>query len=743
MPALLLALALLPAATSLKEDEVHLKSGGTLVGNIIKEDDAEVKIRTRSGAVVTVRRADIRRVEYKETPEEELQRKRKDLKADDVAGRMTLAAWGKAQKISDQTIDLYREILKIKSDHAAARRKLLALIDPPAAKLLARAEMDGAVRTFEKIVKLYPETEAAARARLMLGRTHFSDGNLGEAERWFRKLYENDPSDVEALKGLIAVYAALDEWEVVGGLIESSALDEEHRALGRRAIELGRRPPKELTPDELVEWARICFAFNATEAGLLRIQRANRKDPKNGPIAARLSELFAGLGRWPEAIAVLRAAEAKEPLERLSWRIRYSGEWDVARSARALYKVEAIVNDVLAGKEVDRLPLKRKPRSMVEATVRRGRRFEAEDRVGEIISRTIPIEADPEQKVRYLIRPPKDYDPLFRYPLVVSLHGSHGRGEHQMASWRRNIEKREGIFLLCPTAGKYGWGSSTRGTSFVVSAVRDVMRRYNIDRDRVYLSGSSMGGSGTFGITTHFPGLAAAISPRIGSFRTLVTENLKTGRKTLKALYVENMKNTPTYWIVGAKDKKVPIEFVRAGMRRMRALKYEMVYHEYPEGGHDWYGEENEPVLDWFATKVRPRYPDAVEFLSDDPDLKRSWWIEVLEHAGSEIGKMKHADMDGNVVEERPQLSPPARLRARVARKRNGFRVSAKGVRRYRIYLHDAMVDFSRPITVTTNGRTRIHKEIRPSVDFLLDEARRTGDRTRTYWAAIDVTVKK
>lgn len=708
-------------------DEIHLKSGGRLEGKIVRETDDEIEIRTSAGASVTIKRAEIQRIDYRETPEEEIERRRAALAADDVAGIAALGDEAARLRLTALAVRLYRE--------AGARDRLLPLIEPDARSALERARTPGPL---EALIEAYPETESAETAHVRLGRLHLDADNVGDAERWFRRLYESHPGHPEALKGLIAVFTRLEDWETVGRLVEDASLDEEHRALGRRAIELGRRRER-LSAEEMAEWARICFAFGATQSGLARIEEAHRLDPKDAEIAGRLSDLYADLGRLRDALAVLRKAGADKKLEALSWRVRYPGEWDAA----ALARVEPLVNRALDGEAVD---LAAVDRALVEAAARFGRRFEAEPDAGKVIKRRVRAEAspedDPNREIEYLVRPPRGYDPLLRYPLLVGLHGAHGRGEFEVALWEREIERREDVILLCPSSDRYGWGSSAWGHANVVTPIHEVMNRYNIDPDRVYVGGESMGGGGSFETVCHSPGLAAAISPRIGTFRILVTEDPRTGVESRRPMNVENLRNTPVYWIAGAKDEKVPIDMVRVGVNRMKALDLDLIYKEYPDGGHEWFPEENDPVLDWFATKTRPRYPRDVEIYSDDPIITRSWWVEIVERDGAEVGVTPHVDMDGKLVEERPKFKPAAHVEARALDEKNGIRITAKGVRKLRVYLHDELVDFARPITVTVNGKAQVYKDVKPDAGFLVGEARRTGDRSRLYWAALDVDVR-
>ena len=124
----------------------------------------------------------------------------------------------------------------------------------------------------------------------------------------------------------------------------------------------------------------------------------------------------------------------------------------------------------------------------------------------------------PFQYVQYL---PKDFDPKKNYPLVFFLHGAGERGEDLELGSRHGFMKhvREGreypfIFVapLCP-ADRY-WGCYTES---LLAFLDEICETLPVDRDRVYLTGLSMGGTGTFMLAMADPGRFAAIAPICGS----------------------------------------------------------------------------------------------------------------------------------------------------------------------------------------------------------------------------------
>ena len=117
---------------------------------------------------------------------------------------------------------------------------------------------------------------------------------------------------------------------------------------------------------------------------------------------------------------------------------------------------------------------------------------------------------------------PKDFDANKKYPLVIFLHGAGERGEDLDVAMRHGFMKhvREDgkeypfIFIApqCPD-DKY-WGCYTESLlAFIDSVISDLP----VDKKRIYLTGLSMGGTGTFMLAMAAPEKFAAIAPIAGS----------------------------------------------------------------------------------------------------------------------------------------------------------------------------------------------------------------------------------
>jgi predicted peptidase len=126
----------------------------------------------------------------------------------------------------------------------------------------------------------------------------------------------------------------------------------------------------------------------------------------------------------------------------------------------------------------------------------------------------------------------------------------------------------------------------------VIALLDEVQSKYKVDPDRVYLTGLSMGGFGTWETATQYPERFAAIVPICGGGRPYT---------------VARLKNLPTWVFHGEKDNVVPIKRSEEMVDALKKAGGDVKFTRYPEAGHDsWTETYNNPELyDWFLKHTR------------------------------------------------------------------------------------------------------------------------------------------
>ncbi len=196
-----------------------------------------------------------------------------------------------------------------------------------------------------------------------------------------------------------------------------------------------------------------------------------------------------------------------------------------------------------------------------------------------------------------LVYLPTDYGaPGKRWPLVLYLHGAGERGR-DLELLKRNgppkmiAEGRQFPFVLvAPQCEKGSWWDPE-----ALDALLDkVIGLYSIDDDRVYLTGLSMGGWGTWDLAIHHPERFAAIIPICGA-----------GAQPYAA--AKRLRNVPAWAFHGAKDQLVPMELSQMTVDRVKKAGGDARLTIYPDAGHDaWTETYNNPeVWDWLMSQKR------------------------------------------------------------------------------------------------------------------------------------------
>lgn len=130
--------------------------------------------------------------------------------------------------------------------------------------------------------------------------------------------------------------------------------------------------------------------------------------------------------------------------------------------------------------------------------------------------------SDVHYNFKYVKNLPADFDENKKYPLVFFLHGAGERGDDLELACRHGFMKqvreegREFPFIYiapqCPT-GKY-WGCYNESLLAFLDYICETLP---VDRERIYLTGLSMGGTGTFMLAMADPDRFAAVAPICGS----------------------------------------------------------------------------------------------------------------------------------------------------------------------------------------------------------------------------------
>jgi len=198
--------------------------------------------------------------------------------------------------------------------------------------------------------------------------------------------------------------------------------------------------------------------------------------------------------------------------------------------------------------------------------------------------------------MRYLLYLPENYFNLqTRWPLILFLHGAGELGTDYRKILAQGLPKKlneEGpalpFIIVSPQIEDYGWTPD-----LLKNLLTDIVERYSVDKLRIYVTGLSMGGFGTWDLAMDYPDLFAALAPICG------------GGEQSK---VSKIKHIPCWIFHNRGDDIVPVQCSLDMVRAYKDLKSEVEFTQYESDSHDaWTAAYSTPLLyDWFLKHTLP-----------------------------------------------------------------------------------------------------------------------------------------
>ena len=202
-------------------------------------------------------------------------------------------------------------------------------------------------------------------------------------------------------------------------------------------------------------------------------------------------------------------------------------------------------------------------------------------------------------QMEYLLFLPESYAQSTNqeFPLILFLHGAGERGSDLDSVKRHGIPKIVEtnpdfpFIAVSPQCPEDSWWTSELHT--INGLIEEIVEKYQVDTSRIYLTGLSMGGFGTWSLASMFPERFAAIAPVCGGGEV---------RQILRSLV-----EIPIWTFHGQKDDVIPFsrseEIVTALKKHGSSIKFTI----YPEAGHDSWTKtyDNPELYKWFLKHSR------------------------------------------------------------------------------------------------------------------------------------------
>jgi hypothetical protein len=308
------------------------------------------------------------------------------------------------------------------------------------------------------------------------------------------------------------------------------------------------------------------------------------------------------------------------------------------------------------------------------------------------------VDGSPQFARAYL---PIGYDPSKQYPVILRLHGYNPANPVYVRWWA--VDSRHG-----PADAEYGNHEGAifiephgrNNTAYIGLGDADIMRvvalakqHFSVDPDRVYLSGDSMGGWGTWNVGTRHPDVFAALGPIFGGvdYHASLPEEALAGLTPLTRFLgdlgnswamADSLLNLPIFVFHGDVDRSVPVDFSRYGVRMLQRWGYNVRYFELPGYAHEDLGI-SEKLIDWFLQQRRNPNPRQVRLRTAELKNASAYWLALTQFDRADAYMVADAAITGA----------------------NTIRVDTQNVRTLRLSPAAPLVDPAQPVQVVWNGQ--------------------------------------
>lgn len=303
---------------------------------------------------------------------------------------------------------------------------------------------------------------------------------------------------------------------------------------------------------------------------------------------------------------------------------------------------------------------------------------------------------------------PSDYTGERPFPLLVYLAGNSGPVmEGVLIGGPAAVGS--GYLVVFPEANGLWW--EPHATAALDELLRDVLREFRVDPERIYLSGLSNGGTGTYYYATRWPHRFTAAVSAMGGGAFV---------SFLDPPFPENATHLPLLFLHGERDATIPAEATRRTVERFRGHRATLEARYFPDRGHGIaLGRGDDGLTFRFLQRHEGRaWPRELRFRTRSRPPLRHYWLEVLETA-------EGAELEG------------AEVRAKL---RDGrIDLETRGVRRLRLLLTPPLLPADGNVEVRVEGRRVWEGSVRPDCELLRRTLEEEGDPYLAWAAELEV----
>ncbi len=222
---------------------------------------------------------------------------------------------------------------------------------------------------------------------------------------------------------------------------------------------------------------------------------------------------------------------------------------------------------------------------------------------------------------RYLVYVPREWTKDKKWPVILSLHGVGERGDDGLFSAEiglaKGIRRKASAYpfvAVFPQCRPGMTWSDNAMQDMAMAALEATIKQFRGDRERLHLTGLSMGGFGAWDMAIRYRGTWATVVVVCGGLKPLTafpeihSQQIDLNLPDPYAETAKHIGNVPVWIFHGAKDATVPVEESRRMNDALRAAGITVRFTEYPDVGHNaWDKAYLEPELPAWMLAQRKR----------------------------------------------------------------------------------------------------------------------------------------
>jgi dienelactone hydrolase len=240
----------------------------------------------------------------------------------------------------------------------------------------------------------------------------------------------------------------------------------------------------------------------------------------------------------------------------------------------------------------------------------------------------------------FAVNVPDTYDPARRYQVRIQLHGGVGGRATNAPVGNGTVGTLTGaeqIYVVPYAWAQAPWWSPDQVLN--LTAIVDRLKRlYNVDENRVVLSGVSDGGTGALYVAMRETTSFASVLPLNGYLMVLALRDIDDG-----LIFANNLRNKPMFAVNGGRDPLYPTRVVDPYIDHLKSGGVTVDYHPQPDAGHNtaWWPEVKDTYEAFVREHARQPLPDTLTWeTGNSAAFNRAHWL-VIERLGPQKGDAK------------------------------------------------------------------------------------------------------